>query len=64
MKTKHATRDLDEAIDVFMEELPDPKRSDDSTFTDYFLVGGAEVMLKAQKVKGSTGMKWKIDYSN
>ncbi len=64
MKTEHATRDLNEAIDVFRRELPDPKRSNDSTFTDAFLIGETEVILKAQKVKGSTGMSWKIDYNN
>lgn len=64
MKLEHTTRDLNEAIDLFLRELPDPKRSNDSTFTDDFLIGGAEVILKAQKVKGSTGMKWKIDYNN
>lgn len=64
MKTEHTTRDLNEAIDLFLRELPDPKKSNDSTFTDDFLIGGAEVILIAQKVKGSAGMKWKIDYNN
>ncbi|MEJ6980393.1 hypothetical protein WG906_08020 [Pedobacter sp. P351] len=64
MKTEHTTRDLNEAIDLFLRELPDPNKTNDSTFTDDFLIAGSEVILKAQKVKGSTGMKWKIDYNN
>ena len=64
MKTKHATKNLQEAINVFLRELPDPKGSDVSTVTDQFTIAGQEVVLTAQKAKGSTGFRWLIDYPN
>jgi hypothetical protein len=64
MESKHLTKDLTEAIDVFLTELPDPRSSDASTITDLFIVRGVEVKLKAQKVKASGGMTWKIEYYN
>jgi hypothetical protein len=57
----HCTHDLSEAINVFLTELPDPQRSQESTIMDKFLIEEKEVLLKAQKCKGQFGMQWKVD---
>lgn len=64
MKAKHATKNLQEAITVFLKELPDPKGTDVSTVRDHFTVDGQEVVLTAQKAKGRSGFRWRIDYPN
>ena len=64
MKSKHAAKNLDEAINLFLHELPDPVRSNVSTVTDSFSIKGKDVVLSAQKAKGNTGMTWRIDSSN
>ena len=58
---RHRTHDLSEAINVFLQELPDPQKSRESTITDQFLVNEKEVLLKAQKCKGVRGLQWKVD---
>ena len=64
MKTKHSAKNIDEAINLFLHELPDPVTSDVSTVTDSFSVKGKEVVLNAQKAKGNAGMTWRIDHFN
>jgi hypothetical protein len=57
----HSAHDLSEAISLFLKELPDPQRSKETTITNRFLVEEQEVLLRAQKCKGSAGMQWKVD---
>lgn len=64
MKAKHTATNIDEAINLFLHELPDPVTSDVSTVTDSFSIEGKEVVLNAQKAKGNTGMTWRIDHSS
>lgn len=57
----HSAHDLSEAISLFLKELPDPQRSRETTITDKFLVEEKEVLLRAQKCKGSSGMQWRVE---
>lgn len=64
MKTRHAAKNMEEAIKLFLEELPDPKRTDVPAVSDRFTIGEKEVLLTAQKTKGSGGFGWRIDHPN
>ena len=63
MKAKHIASNIDEAINLFLHELPDPVTSNVATVSDSFSIKGKKVVLNAQKAKGNSGMTWRIDYS-
>ena len=52
---------LSEAMEVFLTQLPDPNSCNTPTFASEFIIKGKAVKLKAQKCKGSLGMKWSIE---
>lgn len=64
MKSKHEARSVEEAIKVFLKELPDPKRTNIPAVSDHFMIGEEDVILTAQRAKSSTGFRWIIDSRN
>jgi hypothetical protein len=48
------------AVNAFTKQLPDPKRSISPAITALFVVKGEPVELIAQKIKGLTGLTWKV----
>ena len=58
-----ASIDLTAAIDVFLEELPNPVTSMQSFFLKELSVDDKKVTLLAQKRKGSKGMTWSVNVS-
>jgi len=64
MKLKHSTQNIEEAIDVFLKELPDPKIYKISAVIEHFEVAGKEIMLRAQKTKDVVGSTWIIENLN
>lgn len=59
-----ASPDLSSAIDVFLQELPNPITSMQSAFIKELSLGNSKVTLLAQKFKGSKGMTWNVNVSN
>jgi hypothetical protein len=59
-RRKQNLEDISEAMKVFLQELPDPKRSKESTIREDFLIKDEKVTLQAQKIKGAQGMCWNI----
>lgn len=66
MKLKHSTKNLEEAIDVFIKELPDPNVYKVAAVIEHFEVAGKEIMLRAQKShdRDLTGHMWIIENLN
>jgi len=64
MKDRHVTKNLDEALDIFIKELPDPATPHVSTIIDQFEIDGQMIILYAQKYKSDGGMKWKVSDMN
>lgn len=64
MKTQHSTANLEEARTVFLNELPDPQNCGISTVIEHFAIEGVDIMLLAQKSKGTNGMFWSIENLN
>ena len=54
--------DVSDAMNVFVEKLPDPDKSFDSTIKDEILVNHQKITFMAQKRKGEKGMCWDIRY--
>ena len=52
--------DLNEAMNAFLRQLPDPKRSPNSTIVAEMVVKGEKVKFLAQKIKGLAGLSWKV----
>ena len=61
---KHSTQNLEEAVDVFVKELPDPKVYRVSVVIEHFEVAGKEIMLRAQKTKDALDGTWIIENLN
>ncbi|WP_423149456.1 hypothetical protein [Rubrolithibacter danxiaensis] len=55
---------LSEVMAVFLQELPDPARSNESTIKDEYILNNKKVVFQAQKKKGPHGMCWNINYSS
>lgn len=56
--------DINEAINIFKQELPDPEKSRISTFKDEFYLNEKKITFIAQKLKSSNGMVWSINYTS
>jgi hypothetical protein len=52
---------LNEAMNTFLKQLPDPQLNNSSTIIGEFTVLEQKVSFMAQKVKGKLGMSWKIE---
>ena len=61
MKARHTTKNLQEAMEVFMKELQDPKEYKIAVVIEHFEVAGNEIMLRAQKAKDESGPFWVIE---
>ena len=48
------------AMETFLKQLPDPKKSNTPTISASFIVKGQEVRFIAQRVKGLAGLTWKV----
>lgn len=64
MKKINQARSIDDALNIFRQGLPDPVRSSESTIINRFMVSDKEIVLNAQKAKGSSGMCWKIAHKS
>ncbi|WP_423148527.1 hypothetical protein [Rubrolithibacter danxiaensis] len=54
--------DFTEVIELFLEELPDPKTSMQSTFSKEFSTeDNKRIILLAQQAKSAKGMKWNVN---
>lgn len=51
---------LSEAMKTFLKELPDPQICASSTIQSEVDVKGEHIKFVAQKVKGKTGITWKV----
>lgn len=51
---------LSEAMRAFLNELPDPNSSAISTIESEVDIKGEHVKFVAQKVKGGTGITWRV----
>ena len=64
MKKINQARSIEDALNLFRQALPDPVRSNESTIINRFIVSDKEIVLNAQKAKGSAGMCWKIAHKS
>lgn len=65
MKTnKSLMPELTSAMDEFVQQLPDPGKSFSSTIEELIVLDDKKIKLMAQKIKGSNGLCWNIDYKS
>ena len=63
MKNKKIlTPELSNAMNDFVEHLPDASKSFSSTIENEIVVDDKRIKFMAQKVKGTNGMCWHINY--
>ena len=63
MKNKKIlTPELTNAMNDFAEHLPDASKSFNSTIENEIVVDDKRIKLMAQKIKGTKGMCWHINY--
>lgn len=59
---KTLTQELTKAMNEFVKHLPDAEKSFNSTIEDVIVLDDKKIKLMAQKIKGTKGMCWHINY--
>jgi len=61
MQKKSSQNDLKSTINLFLKELPDATRCQQSVYRKELSIDNKTVILVAQQIKGINGMTWKIN---
>ncbi|WP_146198700.1 hypothetical protein [Pararcticibacter amylolyticus] len=58
---KTSPGDLNNTINLFLKELPDPTTCMQTAFRKELSVNDRKVILLAQQIKGANGMAWNVN---